>query len=156
MQATFNAACEATSWAFTPFYEDFPTQLGPQVFPGVTAAPGDVIMVTIWNTNDRTAKAQFSNITKAQQTTISYGTKYDMLNPAFLWVAESQKNGVPPKFGVVQVRGIATDQSGKMYRAGDVTNGDIIPKNMINSGDLFPNWISVTNIQPGVFNLDAH
>jgi len=154
MTATFDAACNAVSWAFTPFYEDFPTQL-PQVFAGVTATPGDVIMVTIWNTNARTAKAQFSNLTKATQTTVSYGTKYDMVNPAFLWVAETQANGVPPKFGVVQVRGIATDQSGKMYRAGDVTNGDIIPKNMINSGDLFPNWVSVTGIQPGVFNLSA-
>jgi len=153
LYAKYDAACNATNWAFTPFYEDWPTQPTPMAFPGVTATPGDKIYVSIWNVDAHTAKASFSNLTKATQTTISYGTKYNMVNPTFLWQAET--HGVPPKFGALQVLGIATDQSGKMYRAGDNTNGNTVIVHMINSGASPSTWIPITGVGLGVFTFNG-
>lgn len=153
MSAQYDATCALISWSYVPFYEDWPTQSAPKFFTGVTATPGDVIMVTVWNTAARTAKVQFSNITKAQQTTISYGTSYDMVSPSFLWKAEALS--YPPKFGALQVRGIATDQSGKMYRAGDNTNGNTVVTHMINSGASPTTWVPITGVGAGVFTFNG-
>jgi len=153
MSAQYNASCALISWSYYPFYEDFPTQNVPMQVSGITLTPGDVVMITVWNTGPRTAKMQFSNITKAQQTTISYGTTYDMVSPTFLWKAEALS--YPPKFGALQVRGIATDQSGKMYRAGDNTNGNTVVTHMINTGVSPNTWVPITGVSPGVFTFNG-
>ena len=153
MSAQYNSSCALISWSYYPFYEDYPTQNTPRQVAGITLLPGDVVMITVWNTGLRTAKMQFSNITKAQQTTISYGTSYDMVNPYFLWKAETL--AYPPKFGALQVRGIATDQSGKMYRAGDNTNGHTIISHMVNTGVSPNTWVPITGVGPGVFTFNG-
>lgn len=152
MFAKYDASCNVTNYAYSPFYEDYPTQPTPIFVPSFTALPGQKVYITIWNSATRVAKAQFSNLTTGQSIIVSWGTNYDMTNPIFRWTSESR---LPPKFGALQVCGVGTDQAGKMYRAGDVANANVQYWHMVNSSYSPSSWVPITNVTPGCFVMRA-